>query len=919
MPARTTRFDDGRRGHIFIPTYKYKYNLIVEIDSDDVTNDMISTNVDWPVTDSLGKCTIQLDNKDGKYVNTYSGGEIVEIWASNTPIFAGNMSLHLKMNGDSTDSSGNGNDGSDNAIFYGTGKLNQSALFNGSSSTITASDNANYKIDDDFTIAFWLNTDRIPTADNGMVIIGKKGAGSGTGFVIRVKKITGYISIWLETVTVTASTAVTDGDWVHIIITRSGNDVTIYKNNVSVGTGTKSGSLANVEDLEMGQWMSSNAEYLDGNLDDLRIFQSVISSANRATIYNSGDGTQTPIGTEGLHMFFNGDSTDNANSNDGSDTDISYVSGKIGQGASFNGTTSKITIIDDTTIQNIFDGGGTISAWVNPNSDGSGDNGNIISKTKWYLAISNESGGVSKIRFSYQFSGDDASWVSTTTQVPNNTWTHIAITYDASSTSNEPIIYVNRSVVEISASTPTGTRDTDVGSDMIVGAFFNGIWEWDGFLDDVRLYSNTLTATNIDGIYNSGNGTERETSVGKIFSGKADNMFFNLDYSTGYTATIEARQVPEAVDKIIIEQYTNALISDAILDIVDKYLNGLITTTNVTVTTERVTTSFSNISPWKAISGLLQRAEQDGYIDTDLDLHTFYKGTVINNQESVVVGTSLLTVARAGTDNNKIKNRLLVYGADNANIFPLKTEEDTTSQSDLWQKDLVVNDSSILTMDEVQDRANVELLRNTTNISKGGNFSIIGSPVLNPGDTIQVSIPYCDMDDQFRIARLTHNLTGNSFITSLDLSLKQDTIAEIFKERVDAEESLRPFKNLNFMTDSYYLTLTESSEPWLLTDCNIMDGVLQVDIGQTEGIAIFDSITTDNNVTQCEFRIISNFPDTENDQYFASNDNGITWEQITIGNVHTFTTTGNKLALKILLFKDSTHTPAYQAFSLLYK
>ncbi|KKL79404.1 hypothetical protein LCGC14_2015190, partial [marine sediment metagenome] len=285
-----------------------------------------------------------------------------------------------------------------------------------------------------------------------------------------------------------------------------------------------------------------------------------------------------------------------------------WISSNASGGLDFDGASGLVTVTDDTTIQNIFDGGGTISAWVNPNSDGSGDNGNIISKTKWYLAISNESGGVSKIRFSYQFSGDDASWVSTTTQVPNNTWTHIAITYDASSTSNEPIIYVNRSVVEISASTPTGTRDTDVGSDMIVGAFFNGIWEWDGFLDDVRLYSNTLTATNIDGIYNSGNGTERETSVGKIFSGKADNMFFNLDYSTGYTATIEARQVPEAVDKIIIEQYTNALISDAILDIVDKYLNGLITTTNVTVTTERVTTSFSNISPWKAISGLLQRS-----------------------------------------------------------------------------------------------------------------------------------------------------------------------------------------------------------------------------------------------------------------------------------------------------------------------
>lgn len=406
----------------------------------------------------------------------------------------------------------------------------------------------------------------------------------------------------------------------------------------------------------------------------------------------------------------------------------------------------------------------------------------------------------------------------------------------------------------------------------------------------------------------------------KIYRGKLDNIFFSLSDGNGYTATIESRQVPEAIDILVVEQYSNALISDAIKDLIDKYLSGLVTYTNVTTTTSRVTTSFANVSVWKAIGELLERAQHDGYIDTDMDLHTFAEGSQTNTTDNVALGQNTLSVSRYGKDTLKIKNRVITYGKEDNNLPIIKTEEDSSSQADLWQKDLVVNDGSLSTMDEVQDKADLELLKHTTTIVNAGRFTMLGSPKLNPGEKIHVGIPYCNADGDFKMMRITHTLSPNGFLTDLDLSRRQETIADLFKERTDIESKLTPFTNLNYMENSYYINFEEDDTPWVLSDCEVSgDGRLSIESGESEGVCTFNTLTTDNNVTQCELRIYSNWPDTENDTYQASNDDGTTWESISPGVVHNFTTTGNSLKFRINLKGDSTHAPTYESVALLYK
>ena len=419
--------------------------------------------------------------------------------------------------------------------------------------------------------------------------------------------------------------------------------------------------------------------------------------------------------------------------------------------------------------------------------------------------------------------------------------------------------------------------------------------------------------------YTSGAFTPSDSN--KLYRGKLDNIFFSADVN-GYAAVIDSRQVPEGSDKLIIEQYSNQLISDAIKDIANKYLNGIITVNNVAATTGRITTTFRHVSPFKAIGILLEKAGQDGYIDTDMDLHTFNEGSVISTTDMIAFGNNLASVSRYGTDNNALKNKVIVYGNEKSeNLLLLKTEEDTDSQSALWEKTLVVQDQSLETMEEVQERADREL-SNQLNYITGGSFEILGSPSVNPGEYIKTSVPYVGVVGNYKMFNITHilNLQVPFFSTNIELQRESNTMGGLFKERIDVEEQLRKFSNLNYMENSYTVFFTELPVKWSLSNCIINEGILRLTAGQSAGEIDFTVYTADKNITKCELRISSNFPDTENDVYLVSNDGGYRFEEIRPGIVHQFlTSTGKKLKFKIRLNGDATHNPAYDGVSLLYK
>ncbi len=212
------------------------------------------------------------------------------------------------------------------------------------------------------------------------------------------------------------------------------------------------------------------------------------------------------------------DLSGNGNNGTSANTPV-YVSDQAGvpnQAMTFNGTTDAVNCGSGTTIDDIFDSGGTASAWINPSSDGEGGYGKIFSKwTGFSFDTREESGGDVKISFNYDFDGaSDGRWATATAIIPINTWTHIAVNYDSDAAANNPTFYINGVPYTVAsglteAQTPIGTRVSDAGATLYLGNNAATVFTFDGSISDVMLFSSTLTEDQVRQLYLSGRTTAR--------------------------------------------------------------------------------------------------------------------------------------------------------------------------------------------------------------------------------------------------------------------------------------------------------------------------------------------------------------------------------------------------------------------------
>jgi len=406
----------------------------------------------------------------------------------------------------------------------------------------------------------------------------------------------------------------------------------------------------------------------------------------------------------------------------------------------------------------------------------------------------------------------------------------------------------------------------------------------------------------------------------KLFSGKIDNVFFSLG-TNGYISTLECRQTPELVDIKIVEQFDNVLVTSAIQQIVDTYYTGLITYTGMPSSTVRFTGNFRHTPGITAFKELAEKAGFDVFIDTNNNLEVFTKESRNNTDEAVSYETNLINFPKYGKDRTKEYNRIVVYGKEDNNIILLKTEEDAASQADLWRKDNVITNNSLVNMTEIQEFADIELSK-SINREEEGSASVLGMTTIKPGENCVINVPYCGADGYHNIRAVTHNFTNGGFITTLQIKDKQQTMTELFLDRIDAEERLKPYSNLNNMTDSYTVFFNESPSVVVLADCEIYTDIDNVYLKMTDvdtgGTCTSDTVTADANVVQCELRAKLNFPNQELCSFNVSNNGGATWETTTLGTLHTFISSGNQVRFRINLEGDSTHNPIFESACLLY-
>jgi hypothetical protein len=189
-----------------------------------------------------------------------------------------------------------------------------------------------------------------------------------------------------------------------------------------------------------------------------------------------------------------------ANEQDGASLNYIDLQAPFSSYLTFDGASGEVDCGSAASIDNPFDGGGSFEAWVYPRSDGESDEGRIIDKGLWSLTVEDESAGLVKVVFDYSFDtlSNPGQWKTTTRVIPINTWSHVAVTFDADSASNDPVIYLNGVAQTIEETdTPSGTRDTDAAAVLTIGNTSTGSRTWDGHIDEVRLWDDVRTAAEI--------------------------------------------------------------------------------------------------------------------------------------------------------------------------------------------------------------------------------------------------------------------------------------------------------------------------------------------------------------------------------------------------------------------------------------
>jgi len=195
---------------------------------------------------------------------------------------------------------------------------------------------------------------------------------------------------------------------------------------------------------------------------------------------------------------FEGSADDvSGNGYDGSITNQgTYVGGRSGQAVSFDGTEGYVNVADADGLDSFSSL--TVSAWFRLDGGGAGPANTLVRKNGAYL-LQRTSGDY--ISFAV-WDGGLADWKAVRTRVFDasdyGTWHHVSGVFD----SDESTYTLYLDGVEVDTATTTATTVASSSSPLTVGGLEDQ-YSLDGALDDVRIYSRALSASEVQALYDS--------------------------------------------------------------------------------------------------------------------------------------------------------------------------------------------------------------------------------------------------------------------------------------------------------------------------------------------------------------------------------------------------------------------------------
>lgn len=451
------------------------------------------------------------------------------------------------------DSSSNSNDLTlSTSSWTNDGKYNKAWDGDGSKYLSRADDaDFDFTASEDFSISVWVKSDSASNPSDLEFIVDKEsGDGYGVYFDTSGYPVFATYDSTPIPITDTASgtTDIYDGTWHHIVSIKNGtSSLKIYVDGREVGSNTSitvTQDLSNSDSLTVGDRNASDdGDEFFGDIDELKIYRSALTSAQVLTEYNHGkaatfgaistesDGTtvsnaasreycvpgdtstcNTPVGewkfdeNSGTSSTYDTSGYDNTGSLN-SITENSWVPGVYGSALDLDGSADFIQISDADELSfgdSATDTALTFSAWINPDE---ATNFRILGKANFsgveeYILRTDTSDKLNVRLY------DDAAYIGrySDTTIAQDTWSYVTATYDASGASSGIKLYING--IEVTTTDDSsgsysvmdnGTEDLFIGRNFTGGSVYS-----DGTIDQVRMYNYVRTPAQIAWEYSSG-------------------------------------------------------------------------------------------------------------------------------------------------------------------------------------------------------------------------------------------------------------------------------------------------------------------------------------------------------------------------------------------------------------------------------
>lgn len=416
------------------------------------------------------------------------------------------------------------------------GKLEGALNFDGSEDTVNLGDICDFQAYDLFSIDFWFRSNSI--LDQNIISRMNSVGSAYEGWHIYIEAGKPSISLNHDQtngnyIQVRTNSTYTDGSWHHCAFTYDGSSkasgINIYVNGISDGLEVNddlTGSIHTTTNCYIGTIDELTSDAFEGDLDQMAIYQLVLSGSQVQSRYNSGNGSRymlDPLATVIKHdpeLWLRLNDTLISDAPDVSlNTHVctlqnmengDYIPAIVDNGLIFDGVDEDIVFASVDTVNFERTDAFSFECWFK--STASGTNQRILCKLLpshpyrgWGVFL----GGGGKIIFELINTPlDNHLYAISDSLYADSTWKHLVITYDGSSSGSGVNMYINGNSVPIailydtlSAATSNTSSAGTIGSISSTSEFFVGT------LDEILVYKKELSVSEVSFRYNSDIGT----------------------------------------------------------------------------------------------------------------------------------------------------------------------------------------------------------------------------------------------------------------------------------------------------------------------------------------------------------------------------------------------------------------------------